>query len=73
MFRFRTMALFRVSAAVAAFAVMLRANRNGSPRDELIAVAIYSGVVLWFAFSHCRREAKKAMMPEEGALEKHTE
>jgi hypothetical protein len=69
MLRFDTKALFRVTAAVAAAALLMRAAWNGSRRDRAIAIVIYCGLMSVFAFID-RRNAKKAMMAEDRGREK---
>lgn len=73
MVRFDMKALLRVTVAVAAAALLLRANINGSPQARLTATLIYCGLMLGFAYYGYRRRGKNAMMPEEGTPEKHAE
>jgi hypothetical protein len=73
MLRFDTKALFRVTLAVAAAALLMRASWNGSPRDRVIATVIYCGLMLVFACIGYRRNAKKAMMAEDSEREKRPE
>jgi hypothetical protein len=72
MIRFTTMTLLRITAVVAGWALLLRAIRNGSAQSRFIAAAVYAGIMLMFLYGHYRREAKKAMVPEDGRPEKQS-